>query len=159
MPGKGGLPRTQRSTQADKTSRKKKIISDLLKEAKWTIENFMKLLNFQLRLANLKKMKDSYTMRAKIVKMKREYSKKYVRIPGKRYKKKKLKLYGEILKENDKIIQKGGHGNYTEVTRIICKKYSHPPKNIYKSFMKFKNEERVPTFEHFKIFCQLYYSR
>lgn len=131
--------------KADKNSRKEKIINSLMRQTKSDIKNTMGLFKLQLEISNLKWM-DSETMQSKIIELQKKHSKRF----GQKYTEEKLKLYGKILKENDEFIKKGGDGNYREATRMVAKKYSQNFKNLYKSFIKFKNTKHILTYEDFK---------
>jgi len=145
----------KRDSKATKGLKTKNSMNKILFE----IRRCKSIYEMLLQFGSFKWIKDAKTLKKKIDKLRLEYAKKIPKNPGKKYLKEKLKIYEDILKENDKAIDSGGDGNYAEATRIIVKKYRLNFKKIYRSFNRFKLSKGVLTHKDYEKFDLLYYSR
>ena len=138
---------------------KNRKIKSMLSGAEYDVKYSRSIFNTVLSAGSLKWIKDSSTKQFIIKNLKKEYSEKIPKLPGKKYHPDNLKAYKKILRENDKFILRGGDGNYSEAARIAAKKYKINFKRIYRSFIKFKNKEKVFTYKDYESFYLLYSSR
>jgi len=132
----------------DDNNRKKRIIGRMLRRAETNIKESLELLKLQSDISNLKWIKDSDTLQVKFNEVEKGLSK----FRGQPFDPENLRTYGKIFEKNDEYIERDGNeeGNFRKAARNVTNKYGDEFDNLYKSFIKFKNEKHILTSKEFK---------
>ncbi len=115
----------------------------------------MNFLSLRQNSPSFKWVKDSDTKQRLIDELKKKYSKPYSKKPHKTNE----KFYREIYKKNDEYIRRDGEGNYRKAVWNVKMISESELENVYKSFNKFKNKNKILTLEEYEKFLSTIDSR